>query len=366
MHTGRMPLSPAPRLVLTEAERKQLQRISRHRSTPKGILLRVNIILGAAEGTANHVLARQLSTTLPTVLLWRRRYQSEGLAGVLEDRQRSGRPKQITPEKESAIVEATMKTTPQDATHWSVRGMAASQQVSPATVQRIWRKHRLQPHRLESFKFSTDPEFAPKVRDIVGLYQNPPDRAIVLSVDEKSQIQALDRTQPILALRPGLPARQTHDYQRHGTTTLFAALNILEGTILADCKPRHRHQEFLSFLERIDASVAPEFDIHLVLDNYGTHKHPEVKKWLAERPRYRLHFTPTGSSWLNQIERWFAEITRKRIRRGTFCSVRDLIKAIKDYVRHYNRNPRPFQWVASAAKIIRKVNKYNETLETAD
>jgi len=305
-----MPLSPAPRLVLTVAERKQLQRISRHRSTPKGILLRVNIVLGAAEGTANHVLARQLSTTLPTVLLWRRRYQSDGLAGVLEDRQRSGRPKRISPEKEAAIVEATMKTTPKDATHWSVRGMAASQQVSPATVQRIWRKHRLQPHRLESFKFSTDPEFAPKVRDIVGLYRNPPDRAIVLSVDEKSQIQALDRTQPILALRPGLPARQTHDYERHGTTTLFAALNILEGTVLAECHPRHRHQEFLSFLERIDASVAAELDIHLVLDNYGTHKHPEVKKWLAERPRYRLHFTPTSSSWLNQIERWFAEITR--------------------------------------------------------
>jgi len=361
-----MPLSPAPRLVLTVAERKQLQRISRHRSTPKGILLRVNIVLGAAEGTANHVLARQLSTTLPTVLLWRRRYQSDGLAGVLEDRQRSGRPKRISPEKEAAIVEATMKTTPKDATHWSVRGMAASQQVSPATVQRIWRKHRLQPHRLESFKFSTDPEFAPKVRDIVGLYRNPPDRAIVLSVDEKSQIQALDRTQPILALRPGLPARQTHDYERHGTTTLFAALNILEGTVLAECHPRHRHQEFLSFLERIDASVAVELDIHLVLDNYGTHKHPEVKKWLAERPRYRLHFTPTSSSWLNQIERWFAEITRKRIRRGTFRSVRDLIKAIKDYVRHYNRNPRPFQWVASAAKIIRKVSKYKETLETAD
>ena len=353
-------------LVLTEAERKQLKAISRHRSTPRGIVLRVKIVLGAAEGTANHVLARSLSTTLPTVLLWRRRYQSAGLPGVLEDRQRSGRPKQISPEKEAAIVEATMKTTPKDATHWSVREMAASQQVSPATVQRIWKRHRLQPHRVESFKFSADPEFAPKVRDIVGLYRNPPDHAIVLSVDEKSQIQALDRTQPILALRPGLPARQTHDYERHGTTTLFAALNILEGTIIADCHPRHRHQEFLRFLKQIDGSVADELDVHLVLDNYGTHKHPEVKKWLAARPRYHLHFTPTSSSWLNQIERWFAEITRKRIRRGTFRSVRDLVRAIKDYVRHYNRHPRPFQWVASAGKIIRKVNKYKETLETAD
>ena len=241
-----MPLPPASKLVLTDPERRQLQAISRHRNTPRGIALRVNILLGAAEGTANHVLARNLSTSLPTVLLWRRRYESDGLAGVIEDRHRSGRPKQIAPEKEAAIVEATIKTTPKDATHWSVRTMAASQKVSPATVQRIWKKHKLQPHRVESFKFSTDPEFAPKVRDIVGLYMNPPDRAIVLSVDEKSQIQALDRTQPILALRPGLPARQTHDYERHGTTTLFAALNVLEGTVIADCQPRHRHQEFLT------------------------------------------------------------------------------------------------------------------------
>ena len=219
---------------------------------------------------------------------------------------------------------------------------------------------------IESFKFSTDPEFVPKVRDIVGLYLNPPDRAIVLSVDEKSQIQALDRTQPILPLRPGLPTRQTHDYERHGTTTLFAALNVLEGTVIAECQPRHRHQEFLSFLERIDAAVDARLDVHLVLDNYGTHKHPEVKKWLADRPRYHVHFTPTSSSWLNQIERWFADITRKRIRRGTFGSVRELIKAIKDYVRHYNRNPQPFQWVATANQIVRKVRKYKETLETGD
>lgn len=360
-----MPLPPASKLILTDPERRRLQAISRHRSTPRGIALRVNILLGAAEGVANHVLARKLSTSLPTVLLWRRRYESEGLAGVMEDRHRSGRPKQITAEKETAIVEATMKTTPKDATHWSVRTMAASQKVSSATVQRIWKKHKLQPHRVESFKFSTDPEFAPKVRDIVGLYMHPPDRAIVLSVDEKSQIQALDRTQPILALRPGLPARHTHDYERHGTTTLFAALNVLEGTIISDCQPRHRHQEFLGFLERIDASVPTGLEIHLVLDN-GTHKHPEVKKWLASRPHYHVHFTPTGSSWLNQIERWFAEVTRKRIRRGTFRSVQDLVKALRDYVRQYNKNPQPFQWVASASKIIRKVNKYKETLETGD
>jgi transposase len=353
-----MPLPPAAKLVLSEAQRRQLLAMSRHRSTPRGIVLRMNIVLGAAEGRANRVLARKLSTSVPTVLLWRRRYESDGLEGLLEERPRSGRPKQISVEQEAAIVETTMKTTPKNATHWSLRTLAASQKVSPATIQRIWKKHKLQPHRVESFKFSSDPEFAPKVRDIVGLYMNPPDKAIVLSVDEKSQIQALDRTQPILPLRPGLPERQTHDYQRHGTTTLFAALNVLEGTIIGECQPRHRHQEFLRFLSRIDQSVDPGLEIHLVLDNYGTHKHPEVKKWLAKRPRYSLHFTPTSSSWLNQVERWFAEITRRRIRRGTFRSVRDLTEAIRDYIRHYNSNPRPFQWVASASRIIRKVNKY--------
>lgn len=361
-----MPLPAAPQLLLSESERKQLLALSRHRSTPRGIVLRLNIVLGAAEGIANHVLARQLSTSLPTVLLWRRRFDSGGLAAVLEDRPRSGRPKQISEQREAAIVEATIRTTPRDATHWSVRAMAASQKLSPATVQRIWRKHKLQPHRVESFKFSSDPEFAPKVRDIVGLYIHPPEKAIVLSVDEKSQIQALDRTQPILPLRPGLPERQTHDYERHGTTTLFAALNVLEGTVIGQCQRRHRHQEFLRFLDCIDESVDPSLDIHLVLDNYGTHKHPEVKKWLIERPRYHVHFTPTGSSWLNQIERWFAEITRKRIRRGTFRSVRELVKAIQDYLRQYNKNPQPFQWVASASRIIRKVNKYKEISETGD
>jgi transposase len=361
-----MPLAPAPRLEVSDPDRRELQSLSRQRSIPRGTLLRVNIVLGAAEGRANHLLARELSTTVTTVLLWRKRYESEGLAGLFSDRPRSGRPKQIPAAKEAAIVEATMKTVPKDATHWSVRAMAASQKVSPATVLRIWKKHKLQPHRVESFKFSNDPEFAPKVRDIVGLYLNPPDKAIVLSVDEKSQIQALDRTQPVLPLRPGLPERQTHDYKRHGTTTLFAALNVLEGTVIGECQPRHRHQEFLLFLERIDQSIEPELDVHLVLDNYGTHKHPGVKKWLAARPRYHVHFTPTSSSWLNQIERWFAEITRKRIRRGTFRSVRELTKSIHEYIRIYNTNPRPFRWVASASRIIRKVNKYRQTSETAD
>ncbi len=361
-----MPLPPAPKLVLDSCERRHLLAVSDNRSTPRGIVLRAQIVLGAADGIANHELARRLSTSVPTVLLWRRRYETGGLARILEDLPRSGRPKQISEQQETAIVDATIRTTPKHATHWSVRSMAAAQKVSPATVQRIWKKHKLQPHRVERFKFSNDPEFASKVRDIVGLYMNPPDKAVVLSVDEKSQIQALDRTQPILPLRPGLPERQTHDYRRYGTTTLFAALNTLDGTVIGECHSRHRHQEFLQFLEHIDESVDSSLDVHIVLDNYATHKHPAVKKWLGERSRYHLHFTPTSSSWLNQIERWFAEITRKRIRRGTFRSARALTSAIRDYLTHYNRDPRPFQWIASASRIIRTVRKYKATSETGD
>jgi transposase len=359
-----MPRAPARALRLAGRELQELLQVSRHRSTPQSIVLRTEIVLGAAEGVANKKLARQLATTLPTVLLWRKRYESEGLAGILEDRPRSGRPKQISEKKVAAIVDATMKTKPRDATHWTVRTMAKTQGVSRATVHRIWQKHKLQPHRVESFKFSNDPDFVPKLRDIVGLYINPPDKAIVLSVDEKSQIQALDRTQPILPLRPGLPERQTHDYQRHGTTTLFAALNVLEGTVIAQCQPRHRHQEFLAFLNRIEAAIDPAPKIHIILDNYGTHKHPQVRRWFQEHPRYHLHFTPTGASWLNQVERWFAEITRKRIRRGSFQSVRELVKAIQDYIRENNNNPQPFHWVAKANTIIHKVRKYKQISET--
>jgi transposase len=229
---------------------------------------------------------------------------------------------------------------------------------------RIWKAYHLQPHRVEHFKFSTDPEFVSKVRDIVGLYMNPPDKALVFSVDEKSQIQALDRTQPILPLRPGLPERQTHDYERHGTTTLFAALNVLDGTVIGHCQPRHRHQEFLRFLDRLEASVAPRYKVHVILDNYGTHKHPAVKSWFAAHPRYHAHFTPTGSSWLNQIERWFAEITVKRIRRGTFLSVKELVRAIEGYIRENNQSPKPFVWTATANSILKKLKKYKDILDT--
>ena len=359
-----MPCAPSPALGISDEDRRELQQLLALRSIPQSVSLRARILLGAADGIANKVLARQLGTSLPTVLLWRGRYLKEGLPGILEDRPRSGRPKEITAEREALVVEKTLHSTPDSATHWSVRLMARAQGISPATVQRIWSKHHLQPHRVESFKFSTDPDFVAKVRDIVGLYLCPPDKAIVLSVDEKSQIQALDRTQPILPLRPGLPERQTHDYERHGTTTLFAALDVATGKIIGQCQPRHRHQEFLRFLKTVDAAMEPDVPVHLILDNYSTHKHPAVKAWFADHPRYQVHFTPTSASWLNQVERCFAEITRQRIRRGSFRSLRELEKAIRDYIRATNKKPQPFLWVASANKIIKKVRKYKRTLET--
>lgn len=361
-----MPRAPAPALSLTDEDRQELLQVAGLRSVPQSVALRVRIVLGASEGIGNKVLARQLGTSLPTVLMWRDRLQTDGLAGILEDRPRSGRPKEITPQHEAELVEKTLQSKPKNATHWSVRLMARDQGVSPATVQRIWQKHHLQPHRVESFKFSTDPQFVAKVRDIVGLYMNPPDKAIILSVDEKSQIQALDRTQPILPLRPGLPERQTHNYERHGTTTLFAALDIAAGKIIGQCQPRHRHQEFLKFMETVEGATASDLAVHIILDNYGTHKHPDVKRWFQAHPRYQVHFTPTSASWLNQIERWFAEITRKRIRRGTFGSVRELERAIRDYIRQTNRDPRPFKWVATANAIIKKIRKYKDTSETGE
>lgn len=354
----------ADALPVLEVDQELLRHLLRSGSTPQKLALRARILLGAAEGTSNNQLSEELDVSRPTILLWRQRYLDAGLAGVLKDASRPGRKKMITPEEIDAIVHATLHTTPKDATHWSVRSMAKAQGVSSAMVHRIWRAHRLQPHRSEHFKLSRDPNFARKVRDVVGLYLNPPDKALVLCVDEKSQIQALDRTQPVLPLRPGIPARQTHDYERHGTTTLFAALNILDGTVIGSCLPRHRHGEFLQFLERIEASTPRRREIHLILDNYGTHTHPKVKEWFAAHPRYHLHFTPTSASWLNLVERWFADITRKRIRRGTFTSVAALISAIREYMRIYNRNPKPFIWTATPSKIMRKVKHCKEALET--
>jgi transposase len=341
-----------------------LQVLVRGRNTPQKVALRARIVLGAAEGRPNNALAKELRISRPTVLLWRQRYAQAGVAGLLKDAPRPGRRKQIGAQKVEAIVNATLQSKPRAATHWSIRTMARAQGVSPATVHRIWQAHGLQPHRTETFQLSRDPHFVRKLRDVVGLYLNPPDKALLLCVDEKSQIQALDRTQPVLPLRPGIPARQTHDYLRHGTTTLFAALDVLEGTVIGTGMPRHRHTEYLAFLERIERATPPRREIHLVLDNYGTHTHAKVRAWFAARPRYHLHFVPTGASWLNLVERWFAEITRKRLRRGTFRSVPALIQAIHDYLREDNKHPRPFLWTATASKIMRKIKHCKEALET--
>jgi len=297
--------------------------------------------------------------------LWRQRYGEAGVDGLLKDAPRPGRKKRISPKKIEAIVNATLHTKPKNATHWSTRSMARAQGVSEATVRRIWNAHGLKPHREKTFKLSRDPEFVKKLRDVVGLYMNPPDKAMVLCVDEKSQIQALDRTQPALPMRAGHVATRTHDYVRHGTTTLFAALNVLEGTVIGSCKPRHRHQEFLEFLEEIDHKVPRRRDVHIILDNYGTHTHAKVKDWFAARPHYHLHFVPTSSSWLNLVERWFAEITRKQIRRGTFLNVSQLIRVILRYLRENNKNPQPFIWTASAASILRKIRHCQEALDAA-
>ena len=360
-----MPWDAAAALPVSAPDRLMLSALARGGNTAQKVALRARIVLGAAEGRANHALAQELGVSRPTVLLWRERYAEAGVPGLLKDAPRPGRKPRISPRKVQSIVEATLGTTPRDATQWSVRTMAKAKGVSPATVHRIWQEHHLQPHRLERFKLSRDPDFVSKVRDIVGLYLSPPDKALVLCVDEKSQIQALDRTRPILPLRAGIPERQTHDYLRHGTTTLFAALNVLEGTVIGCCEARHRHSEFIAFLGRIERSVPKtRREIHLILDNYATHKHPAVRAWFEAHPRSHLHFTPTSASWLNLIERWFAEITRKRIRRGTFTSVPDLIRAIRAYLRANNDDPRPFVWTASAKSILRKVEHCQEALET--
>jgi transposase len=344
-------------IQVSKGDRELMNEFLRGGNTPQKVAFRIKVVLGAMAGTANAQLARDLGTTKRSVLKWRGRYRELGLPGILEDAPRSGRKKSITPEKEAAIVEATLRTKPAQATHWSTRTMGEAQGVSDTTVHRIWKTHKLQPHRVGTFKFSRDPHFIEKVRDVVGLYLNPPEKALVLCVDEKSQIQALDRTQPILPLRPGIPERQTHDYKRHGTTTLFAALNLLNGNIIAECLPRHRHQEFLRFLRRVDRTVAADLDVHIVLDNYGTHTHEAVRHWLEARPRYHLHFTPTSASWLNLVERFFAEITERRIRRGTFRSVPELENAVLHYIRARNKNPKPFSWTLKASTLLRKVRR---------
>jgi transposase len=320
------------------------------------------VILRAAEGCSNSEIARDLGLSRPTVIACRERFACEGPDGLVRVRPGRGRKRQIAPEKVAAIVEATLHSKPPGETHWSCRSMAKAQGVSPATVQRIWDAHNLQPHRVRTFKLSNDPRFLEKFTDVVGLYFNPPEKAIVLCVDEKSQIQALDRTQPSLPMKPGRAGTLTHDFKRNGTTTLFAALNTLDGTVIGQCLPRHRHQEFLKFLRKLDRTFPKRLELHLIVDNYQTHKHPNVDAWLNEHPRFHLHFTPTSSSWLNLVERWFAELTNKAIRRGVFHSVPDLIAAIKDYLANYNQDATPFTWTASIEDILEKIERARAAL----
>ena len=346
----------AERIILTKQEEATINRWAQGKSFPLRLIQRAQIIQLAANVTFNHDIAEQLNISRPTVQLWRERFLAFRLSGLEKDAPRPGRFPKISQKKVTTIVNATLQTTPPDATHWSARSMAKTYKVSKNSVWRIWKQYNLKPHLVETFKLSKDKRFLEKLYDIVGLYLNPPDKSIVFSVDEKSQIQALERTRPLLPLRPGIPARQTHDYERHGTTTLFAALNMLDGTVIGDCMTRHRHQEFIRFLQIIDTKTPTDLDLHLIVDNYGTHKHQRVQRWLKRHPRFHLHFTPTSSSWLNLVERWFAEISRKKIRRGSFKNVKELIMAIKQYIESHNQNPKAFVWTASVESIMRKIS----------
>jgi len=352
MKTGR-PRTP---IVLSPEDQSQLNAMANSRSLPHGLVTRAKIILMAAEGETNRIIAEKVSLSPQIVCKWRQRYIEQGFSG-LYDELRPGRPRSISDEEVAKVIHKTLKTKPKDGTHWTIRSLSKETELTRPTIHRIWRAFGLQPHRQQHFKLSTDPFFVEKVRDIVGLYLNPPDRAVVLCVDEKSQIQALNRTQPILPMGLGYVEGVTHDYVRHGTTTLFAALNIATGQVLTACKRRHRHQEYLDFLKRVDANTPAELDIHLVVDNYATHKHPKVKRWLAARPRYHVHYTPTSASWLNQVEIWFNIITQRAIRRGTFKSVKELVSKIEQFVQHYNTTSRPFVWTATANSILEKIKK---------
>ena len=349
---------------VTPEARSQLQKYARGRRTPKRLVERSRIVLMAAAGARNQDIAKELKLSRPTVQLWRDRFAKGGVAAIEKDASRPGRKPKLSAAKARRILKATVETTPPDATHWSCRAMAEAQGVSRMAVQRLWAAHGLKPHLVRTFKLSNDPKFVEKTIDVVGLYVNPPDRALVLCVDEKSQIQALDRTQPSLPMFPGRGGTLTHDYKRNGTTTLFAALNMLDGSVIAECMPRHRHQEFLRFLRKLDRETDPDLDLHLIVDNYCTHKHEKVARWLKRHKRFHLHFIPTSSSWLNLVERWFREITDKRIRRGSFRSVPELVDAVMQFVEANNADPKPLIWTASAERILAKIAKCKEALGT--
>ncbi len=346
---------PAPPLHLSDDDCSALITWSRSRALPQRLVLRARIVLLAAEGVPNLQIAQRAGTSQPTVRLWRSRFATGGVAALEMDRPGRGRPKVHDEHLASRIITMTLRKPPRGMTHWSSRFLAEKIGVSATTVQRVWREHNLQPHRVRGFKYSTDPELEAKVTDVIGLYLHPPEKALVLCVDEKSQIQALDRTQPLLPMRPGQPERRTHDYVRHGTATLFAAFDIASGTVTGRVYPRHRHQEFLKFLKVIDQRY-PRIDLHLVLDNYRTHKHPVVKAWLAEHQRFHLHFTPTSASWMNQVETWFSILHRQAIQRGVFRSVRALMAAIGRFLDNWEARKHPFAWVKTPEQVLRRRN----------
>lgn len=350
-----MPISPG--------QREALEVLARSGTAPFREVRRAQALLMAADGLPNVQIAAAVGVTAVTVRAWRTRFAEEGLAKFAQVREGRGRKPSIPAETVDEIVRVTLHETPPGATHWSTRTMAARVGVSRDTVHRVWRARGLQPHRVETFKLSNDPRFEEKLVDVVGLYLNPPDKAVVLCLDEKSQVQALDRTQPSLPMKKGRAGTMTHDYKRHGTTTLFAALDVLTGAVIGQCLPRHRHDEFLVFLRRIQREVPRGLQVHLILDNYATHSHPDVQAWLAKHPRFHLHFTPTSSSWLNLVERWFRNLTDKRLRRGSFNSVADLIAAIEEYLTIHNEDPKPFVWTATSDSILAKVRRGRVALQ---
>src|SRR6266849_1319652 len=350
-------------IKLEPAERTQLEKWESSYGTPQQVALRCRIILGALAGQDNVAIAEQLGVSRPTVQLWRKRVSDQGIGQVWEIAPGRGRKPRYDQATRDEIIQATLRSKPKGMTHWSCRLMAEAQAVSKNTVNRLWQLHNLKPHLSRTLKLSRDPHFLEKLTDVVGLYLNPPQKALVLCVDEKSQIQALDRTQPGLPLKKGRCGTMTHDYKRNGTTTLFAALEVAQGKVIGQCYARHRHQEFLKFLERLDAEFAGEVKLHVVMDNYGTHKHPRVQRWLKRHDRFIPHFVPTSSSWLNLVERWFGELTGKRIRRGVFISVEDLQQAIEEFLAAWNSDPRPCVWTATVDAIVQKLNRCKQTLE---
>lgn len=351
-------------VTVSAGDRVELERLVRSGKTEQRVALRARIVLCAADGLSAKETAEQLATSRQTATEWRTRYAQEGIAGLLRDRPRGRSFPALASTIEAAVIAKTLHEKPAEGTHWSCRSMAEATGISKNSVQRIWSAHGLKPHLVKTFKLSNDPNFVEKLTDVVGLYLNPPEHALVLSIDEKSQIQALDRTQPGLPMKKGRAGTMTHDYKRNGTTTLFAALDVLKGEVIGQCLPQHRHQEFLTFLTTIDKRTPSDLEVHCIVDNYGTHKKQEVQDWLAAHPRFHFHFIPTSSSWLNLIERWFAEITNQRIRRGVFRSVKDLEAAITTYIEHHNEHPNPFVWTKSASEIVEKVNRGKAMLGT--